>query len=664
MSAEAAIPASVDQRQPVRLIFGALLLVLFLASLDQTIVSTALPTIVGDLGGISKLSWVVTAYLLASTVVGPVYGKLGDLYGRKIVLQAAIAIFLIGSALCGISQNMTELIGFRAIQGLGGGGLFVITIAVVGDIIPPRDRGRYQGFFGAVFGVSTVVGPLLGGFFVDSLSWRWIFYVNIPIGLIALAVIATAFQARTDQVTHAIDYLGAALLAGGLSAVVLYTSLGGTTYPWGSAPMLALIVAGVVMLAAFVFVEARAAEPILPLEIFRNRVFSVTSAVGFIVGFALFGAVTYLPLYLQDVKGHSPTTSGLLITPMMGGLLITSIGSGQLISRFGRYKPFPIAGTAIMAVGLWLLSRLHVDTSTLVAGAYMLVLGLGLGLVIQVLVLAAQNAVDYKYLGVASSGSTLFRQIGGSIGVAIFGAIFANQLTANLATKLPPGARVPTAPNPAALKQLPPATHAAYVAAITDALQPVFLAAAGTAVLAFLLTWLLPELPLRTTATAPDVGDGFHAARDDKALREIERSLSRLAGREQRWQVYQRLATRAAVDLAPPELWLLARLGERTPVAEGRLNEQLGIDPHGLAEVIEQLQQRLLVQRDGGVIALTARGREDYERLVGARCAGLRELLAGWNPDEQAELRRLVDELARDLVADIPKPVEGPIDSR
>jgi EmrB/QacA subfamily drug resistance transporter len=419
------MPEGSPDQPRVRVIFGALLLVLLLASLDQTIVSTALPTIVGDLGGISKLSWVVSSYLLASTVVGPVYGKLGDLYGRKIVLQTAIVIFLAGSVLCGLSQNMTELIGFRAIQGLGAGGLIVVTIAVVGDIVPPRERGRYQGYFGGVFGVATVIGPLLGGFFVDNLSWRWIFYVNLPIGLVALAVIGTTFQARTDRTRQTIDYLGAVLLAGGLSAIVLYTSLGGTTYPWGSAKMIALVVAGVIMLAAFVLVESRAREPILPLELFRIRVFAVTCAVGFIIGLALFGAITYLPLYLQDVKGHSPTTSGLLITPMMAGLLITSIASGQLISRFGRYRPFPIAGTAITAVGLGLLSRIHTDTSTLVVAGYMVVLGLGLGLVMQVLVLAAQNAVDYKYLGVASSGSTLFRQIGGSIGVAVFGAIFA-----------------------------------------------------------------------------------------------------------------------------------------------------------------------------------------------------------------------------------------------
>jgi MFS family permease len=342
---------------------------------------------------------------------------------------------------------------------------------------------------------------------------------------------------------------------------------------------------------------------------------------------------------------------------MMAGLLITSIGSGQLISRFGRYKPFPIAGTAIMALGLALLTRLHVDTSTLVAGAYMLVLGLGLGLVIQVLVLAAQNAVDYKYLGVASSGSTLFRQIGGSIGVAVFGAIFANQLAGNLARTLPAGAHVPAAANPAALKQLPPAVHAAYVTAVTDALHPVFLAAAGIAVLAFLLSWLLPELPLKATTQAPDVGAGFHAARDDDALHEIERALSLLAGREQRWDLYQRLAARAGVDLAPPELWLLARLGERAPVTEAQLAEQLHDDAHPIGEALEQLRKRSLIDTGAdGTIMLTRLGQEDYERLVTARCAGLRELLAGWQPDQQPELQRLVDRLGRDLVSEIPGP--------
>jgi EmrB/QacA subfamily drug resistance transporter len=448
VSRAAATPDAVQQPRQVRLTFGALMLVLLLAALDQTIVATALPTIVGDLGSVSKLSWVVTAYLLASTVVGPLYGKLGDLYGRKIVLQVAIVIFLVGSALCGISQSMTQLIVFRALQGLGGGGLLVVTIAAVGDIIAPRDRGRYQGYFGAVFGVATVVGPLLGGFFVDSLSWRWIFYINLPIGLLALGVITTVFRARADRISRQIDYLGAVLLAGGLSAIVLFTTLGGTTYPWGSIQLIVLLVVGAVLLVGFVVAEARAAEPILPLAIFRNRVVRVTSAIGFIVGVAMFGSVTYLPLYLQNVKGHSPTVSGLLITPLVAGLLVTSITSGNLISRFGRYRPFPIAGTALMSVGLLLLSRLQVDTSNWVAAAYMLVVGLGVGSVMQVLVLAAQNAVDYRYLGVVTSGSALFRQIGGSVGVSVFGAIFANQLARNLAGKLPAGVPTPTAAEP------------------------------------------------------------------------------------------------------------------------------------------------------------------------------------------------------------------------
>ncbi|MDX6548566.1 MAG: hypothetical protein QOG33_2116 [Gaiellales bacterium] len=498
------------QPQRVRLIFSALMLVLLLASLDQTIVSTALPTIVGDLGGLSHLSWVVTGYLLASTISGPLYGKLGDLYGRKTLLQGAIVLFLIGSVLCGLSQNMTELIAFRALQGLGGGGLMVLTLAAVGDLFPPRERGRYQGFFGAVFGVSTVIGPLLGGFFVDSLSWRWIFYVNLPIGAIALIVIGAAFHARSEHVRHEIDYLGAGLLAIGLSAIVLFTSLGGTTYAWGSPQSLLMLAVGVGALVVFPLAERRASEPILPLELFQNRVFVVTSAVGFIVGLALFGAITYLPLYLQVVKGHSPTSSGLTLTPLMGGLLVTSIMSGQLISRYGRYKVFPIAGTAIVAAAMALLSRLTVSTPTWQTIVAMVVLGLGLGMVMQVLVLAAQNSVDHRLLGVATSGSTLFRQVGGSIGVAAFGAIFSNRLTSELAARLPAGANIPTTSNPAIVKQLPASVHAPYVASIAAALQPVFLVATGIAVIAFALTWLLQEQPLRTTTT-----DGIAATGED-----------------------------------------------------------------------------------------------------------------------------------------------------
>jgi EmrB/QacA subfamily drug resistance transporter len=499
--------SSPEQPAPrVRLIFGALILVVLLASLDQTIVATALPTIVGDLGGLSHLSWVVTAYLLASTITGPLYGKFGDLYGRKGTLQVAIVIFLIGSALCGIAQNMPELISFRALQGLGAGGLLTTTIAVVGDIIPPRDRGKYQGIFGAVFGVSTIIGPLLGGFFVDNLSWRWIFYVNLPIGAVCLLVIAAVFHTRTERVEHAIDYFGAALLAGTLTCIVLFTSLGGTTFKWRSPEIAVLIALSVVFLALFIFAEKRASEPILPLELFRNRIFSVCAGIGFIIGLALFGSVTYLPLFLQIVKGRSPTSSGLQLTPMMAGLLVTSIVSGRLISRFGRYKPFPVVGTAVATAGMVLLSRLDLHSNTTYTSLAMVVLGLGLGMVMQVLVLAVQNAVDYRNMGVATAGSLLFRQVGGSIGIAAFGAIFSNRLRGELASRLPPGVHPPKTVSPAVIRALPPAAHDAYVHAVAAALHPVFVVASVIAAVSFLLTWLLREVPLRSS-TRPLSGD-------------------------------------------------------------------------------------------------------------------------------------------------------------
>jgi EmrB/QacA subfamily drug resistance transporter len=497
----------------IRPIFSALLLVLLLAALDQTIVSTALPTIVGDLGGIAHLSWVVTAYLLAATITGPLYGKLGDLYGRKKVLQTAIVIFLIGSVLCGLSQSMAQLIAFRTLQGLGAGGLMVVTLAVVGDIIPPRERGRYQGYFGAVFGVSTVVGPLLGGFFVDHLSWRWIFYVNLPVGAVALTVIAFAFHSREVHTRHRIDYPGAILLAGALASIVLFTSLGGTTWAWGSTQVIVLIVLSVVLVPAFVLVEARASEPILPLSLFRNHTFTTTSLIGFIVGFALFGAITYLPLYLQVTKGSSPTVSGLQLTPLMAGVLVTSIMSGQLISRLGRYRMFPIAGTALMTLAMFLLSRLEAGTSTWIAALYACILGLGLGMVMQVLVLAVQNAVEPASMGVATSGSTLFRQIGGSIGVAIFGTIFANRVRVELASRLPAGTKVPKTINPAGIRHLPPQAHSAFADAFAVALHPVFITAAAVSLVAFLLTWLLREVPLRVGVRP---GEGVEPARAEE----------------------------------------------------------------------------------------------------------------------------------------------------
>src|SRR3954470_12765276 len=461
----------------ILVVVSGLMLVMLLASLDQTIVSTALPTIVRDLGGLEHLSWVVTAYLLAVTAVTPLYGKLGDLFGRKIVLQAALVLFLAGSALCGLAQGMTELIAFRAIQGLGGGGLLVSAQAAIGDVVAPADRGRYTGLFGAVFGVSSVAGPLIGGFMTTHISWRSIFYVNLPLGVLALIVLGVTLPSVTERRSHAIDYAGTLLLALGLSAVILLTTLGGNTYDWGSPAIIGMGVFGVACLVALTFVERRAPEPILPPALFRNRVFVVTSAVGFVIGFALFGALTFLPLFQQTVRGLSPTASGLQLLPVMGGLLITSIVSGQLIARTGRYKVFPILGTAVAALGMYLLSSLDETTSTGVAAFHMLILGLGLGMVMQVLVLVVQNSVPYDMLGVATSGSTLFRSIGGSLGTAILGAIFSGRLAAEVAS------------------------GDTQVHAFTDSLHVVFLVA-GVVVIAFALSWLIPEAPLRKTVDA------------------------------------------------------------------------------------------------------------------------------------------------------------------
>jgi EmrB/QacA subfamily drug resistance transporter len=487
-------------------VFAALMLGMFLAALDQTIVSTALPTIVGDLGGLDHLSWVVTSYLLAATVSTPIYGKLGDMYGRKPVFQAAILIFLAGSMLAGLSQTMDQLIGFRALQGIGAGGLMVGAQAIIADIVPPRERGRYMGLIGSVFAVASVAGPLLGGFLVDTLSWRWVFYVNLPIGIVAVVVVALRLHLRSSRSPHRVDYVGAALLAGGVSSLVLLTTWGGNQYAWGSKPILGLGIFGVVLLCLFVVQERRAPEPILPLKLFRSPVFDVANAMGFTIGMAMFGAIVFIPLYLQLVYGASPTSSGLRLLPLMAGLLVAAIASGRAISRIGKYKMFPIAGTATLVFGMYLLSRLTVGTAPWVASLYMLVVGVGIGLVMQVLVLVVQNDARPEEIGVATSTATFFRSVGGSFGVAIFGAIFASRLTAEIA-RLPASAArhlsggVHLTPEQA--KKLPPGVHDQFLHAFSHSLHGVFLFGVGMAIIPFVLSWFLQEVPLRTTLERP-----------------------------------------------------------------------------------------------------------------------------------------------------------------
>ena len=476
---------------------AALVLVLLLAVLDQTIVAIALPVIVRELGELSHLSWIVTAYLLASTIVAPLYGKLGDMYGRKIILQIAIVVFLVGSVLCGLSQTTAQLVLARGLQGVGGGGLIVTATAAVGDLVPPRERGRYQGIFGAVFGIATIVGPPLGGLLVDHLSWRWIFYINLPTGAFALLLVGTVLRSRTPQQQRTIDYLGAISLSVALTAIVLCTSLGGTAIAWASLSVTGLLVLAIAGTITFIVAEIRADDPILPLGLLRNGTFAIACAVTLIINVSLLGSVTYLPVYLQVVKGQNPSASGLQLLPMMLGMIVTSVASGQIISRWGHLKPFPIAGTAIMAIELAMLSCLSSANPIWQTSGAAAVVGLGLGMVTQVLVLAAQNSVDFKDLGVATAGTALFRSLGGALGVAIFGVIFANELHTHLGNVAPADSDIISAAASSRLATLDRGMHTVYIESVAAALRPIFIVAAGTAAIACVLACFLPQHPLQ-----------------------------------------------------------------------------------------------------------------------------------------------------------------------
>ena len=612
-------------RHKVLVSFTGLLLVMLLGALDSTILATALPTIVNELGGLAHLSWVVTAYLLAQIIVTPIYGKLGDLYGRKRVLQFAIVLFLIGSELCGLSRSLTQLIFFRAIQGLGGGGLMLTTQAVIGDIIPPRERGRYQGIFGAVLGVGSVAGPLLGGYFTSSLTWRWIFYINLPLGILALVVLTATLPAMPEcSQRQPIDYLGAGVLAALLAAVVLVTDLSGVGYLFSSPLMIGLMVVSVVGLIVFIFVERRAEEPLLPLRLFRIRDVWVTSAMGLISGFALLGSITYLPLFLQTVKGMSPTESGLRTIPFMGGTLVTSTLAGQIASRTGRYKIFPIIGTAMVTLALFLISRMTAETTNLTIAGLMLLLGLGLGCFSQMLIIAVQNAVEYHDLGVATSSATLFRLIGGSLGATLLGAVLATQF---LETK-----------------------------SLSASLSTVFLVASVVAFCGLILSFLLPERRLRKTiaaATGADIcGQVFALSQysDSRAL--LLSGLAVLADRAVRRGYVDAIVERAGVDLGIEAAWLLVQI-ERKP---GRSTHKLGrkgkVDQLNLQTSTAELLDKSLISptsvRD--VYRLTEAGGVMYNRLVAARREHLAELWPEWSPQKREDVAAGLRDLAHELI--------------
>ena len=598
------------------LIFVAVLLGMLLAALDQTIVATALPTVVADLGGAGHQSWVVTSYLLASTIATAIVGKLGDLFGRKLVFQTSIVFFLGGSVLCGLAGSMSMLVAARALQGIGGGAIMVTAMAVIGEVIPLRDRGRYQGALGAVFGVTTVIGPLLGGFFTDHLTWRWAFWINVPVAVVVFAVSVVAIPALARKAKPVIDYAGIVFIALGASGLTLATSWGGGEYAWTSPMIIGLFVGSAVAIGIFIRVELRAREPILPLRLFRSPVFTVCCTLGFIVGFAMLGALTFLPTFMQFVDGVSATESGLRTLPMVGGLLLTSISSGQIVGRTGRYKFFPVVGTALMTVGFLLMSRMDATTSIWWQSVYLFILGSGIGLCMQVLVLIVQNTSRFEDLGVATSGVTFFRTIGSSFGAAIFGSLFVNFLAGRIGPALQASGAPPvSADSPKALQALSPEAAAPIIDAYADSLGMVFLCAVPVAVVGFIVSLFLKEVPLRDmdATSAGDLGEGFGMPSNDSAEKILETAVGRMF-RDSPEIRLRNIAGRVGCELDVAGLWALLQIYRQSQVFGSARLTEIGERLRMPFEVLEPTFDKLV---DGGFALRT--GDQMWLTQAGAR---------------------------------------------
>jgi EmrB/QacA subfamily drug resistance transporter len=657
-AAEPAPPVLSKSRR--NLVFVTIMLGMLMAALDQTIVSTALPTIVADLGGAGHMAWVVTSYLLAEAIASAVVGKFGDMFGRKSIFQISAVVFVGGSALAGFSDDMVFLIVARAIQGLGAGGLMVTAMALIADVIPLRERGKYQGAMGAVFGVTTVLGPTLGGLFTDHLSWRWCFYVNVPIAVVMIAMAAATIPRVRSAVKPIIDYWGLIFVAVGTSLLILALEWGGDDYAWDSPTILGMFAGAVVALVVFVLIENRAAEPILPMWLFRNPVFTVSSILSFIVGFAMLGAMTYLPTYLQYVDGVSATVSGYRTLPMVVGMLTTSILSGSVVSRTGKYKMFPILGTGTMAVGLYLMSTMDRAMSVWLESLYMLVFGIGLGLAMQVLTIAVQNTVPYAQMGAATSGVTFFRTVGSTFGTAIFGTLFTNHSTPLLAAAYAEAGVDPNAvASPAALHELPESVIAPIVNAYSDSINFVFFWTVPIALLGFVVAWFLQERPLHDAARgrANDMGEGFAAPDPSPSEERLARMVADLMRRERRTvytEVYEAASGASALDRAGS--WALRQVYMRQVAgAEAtlpRIAAAHRLPPQVLQPVFVQAIREGFLAVDAGHLSLTPRGRAEFELFVTAWKRWLDRHLDDWNladPQDREVFNRSVTHLARDI---------------